>query len=224
MVDTFVDNDIAVLKPGVHRPGYAALVAAVERGDITRIVAYGLGRLWRNRRERAEGIEFLRRHRCSVTLVKGSDLDLSSAAGRAVAGLIGEFDTMESEIKAERVASAALQRAEQGLANGHVAYGWRRVRTRDGNGDVVAWHDEVDPDQAAVVVEIVDRLLTGETIKAITADLNERGTPPPRAALAAVAGRDTGKHTPAQWRPSMVRKLATRPANVGQVVRGCGRC
>jgi DNA invertase Pin-like site-specific DNA recombinase len=48
-----------------------------------------------------------------VTLVKGADLDLSSAAGRAVAGLMGEFDTTESEIKAERVASAALQRAER---------------------------------------------------------------------------------------------------------------
>ena len=137
LVETFTDNDIAALKGNATRPGYAALMAAVERGQVTRIVAFGLSRLWRNRRERADAIEVLRRYRVSVSLVKGSDLDMTSAAGRGVAGLMGEFDTMESEVKAERVASAALQRAEQGRANGHVAYGWRRVRIRNGEGDVV---------------------------------------------------------------------------------------
>jgi DNA invertase Pin-like site-specific DNA recombinase len=123
-----VDNDIAVLKPGVHRPGYAALMAAVERGDITRVVAYGLGRLWRNRRERADGIEFLRRHRCPVTLVKGSDLDLSSAAGRGVGGLMGEFDTMESRSRPSgwrRPRSSA----RSGLCERSRRVRWRRVRT-----------------------------------------------------------------------------------------------
>ena len=125
-----MDNHISALN-GADRPGYRALLAAVERGEVARIVAYGLSRLWRNRRERAEAIEMLRRQPLSVTLVKGSDLDLSSAAGRAVAGLLGEMDTMESEIKGERVARAALRRAESGRANGHVAYGWRRESTRD---------------------------------------------------------------------------------------------
>ena len=40
-----------------------------------------------------------------------------------VAGMIGEADTAESELKSERVASAALQRAEMGKANGHVGFG-----------------------------------------------------------------------------------------------------
>ena len=61
------------------------------------------------------------------------------------------------------------------------------------NGDVVAWHDVEDPEPQAVVVrEIVDRLLSGETIKGLVADLNGRELPPPRAALRAVnnkAGR-----------------------------------
>lgn len=60
--------------------------------------------------------------RVSIALVKDSDIDLTSAAGRMVADVLGGADTMESELKAERVARAALQRAEQGRANGHVAY------------------------------------------------------------------------------------------------------
>jgi DNA invertase Pin-like site-specific DNA recombinase len=220
---SFADNDVSVLRPGAERPGYDALMAAVERGEVDVIVAYGLSRLWRNRRERAEAIEILRRHRVSVSLVKGSDLDLSSAAGRGIAGMMGEFDTMESELKGERVARAALQRAEQGRANGHVAFGWRRVRTRDANGEVIAWHDELDADQAAVVREIVDRLLEAETIKAIVADLNAREVPPPRAALSTANGRsetDGAKARPRVWTPSTLRKIAMRPANAGRVVRG----
>ena len=221
LVETFTDNDIAALKGNATRPGYAALMAAVERGQVTRIVAFGLSRLWRNRRERADAIEVLRRYRVSVSLVKGSDLDMTSAAGRGVAGLMGEFDTMESEVKAERVASAALQRAEQGRANGHVAYGWRRVRIRNGEGDVVDWHDEINPAQAAIVREIVDRLLRQQSIRAIVADLNTRKVLPPRAALRTATGKpgEVRKRVPAQWHPSTVRKVALRPANAGQIVR-----
>ena len=194
------------------------MLAAVERGEVTRVVAYGLSRLWRNRQERAAGIETLRRHRVSVGLVRGSDLDLTSAAGRGVAGLMGEFDTMESEVKGERVARAALQRAEQGRANGHVAYGWRRVRTRDANGDVVSWHDEILPEQADIVCEIVDRLLESESLKAITADLNKREVPAPRAALANGAGRPVEV---TRWRDSMVRSSrSARPTSVRSCATG----
>ncbi|GAA1083645.1 recombinase family protein [Pseudonocardia alni] len=218
-VGTWQDNDIAVLSGDAHRPGYAAMMAAVERGEVTRIVAYGLSRLWRNRRERAEAIETLRRHRVSVSLVKGSDLDLTSAAGRGVAGLMGEFDTMESELKAERVARAAQQRAEQGKASGHVLYGWRRERTRNASGEVVDWRDVEEPQQAAVVREIVDRLLAGHSLRAITASLNDRGLLPPRAALRQATGHDADA-APQRWIPSTVRKLAVRPANIARVRRG----
>lgn len=218
VVGVWTDNDVAVLRGDAHRPHYDAMLAAVQRGEVTRIVAYGLGRLWRNRRERAEAIDILKRQRVSVTLVKGSDLDMTSAAGRSYAGVLGEMDTMESELKAERVARAALQRAEQGRANGHVAYGWRRIRTRDASGAVTDWQDVVDPDQAAVVREIVDRLLSGASLAEIGEDLNARDVPPPRAALRAATGRDEPEAQ--RWLSSTLRKLALRPSNIGKLVRG----
>lgn len=148
-------------------------------GEITRIVAFHPSRLWRNRRERAEGLDTLAKARVPITLVHGSEFDLTSASGRAVAGLLGEFDTMESEIKAERVQAAARQRAEEGKANGAVSYGWRRVKIRNRSGEVVEWYDEVDPGEAAIVNEIVDRLLARESLNSITADLNARKVPTP---------------------------------------------
>ncbi len=199
VVATFTDNDISAFR-GQARPGYESMMAMAKWGDVDWIVAYGLSRLWRNRRERADGIEALSKAQVGVALVKGSDLDLTNAQGRMYAGIVGEFDTAESEIKAERVARAASQRAQEGRANGACAYGWRRVYQRDNNGRVLSWHDEIDAEQAEVVRGIVRDLLSGVTLRAVTARLNAEGKLSP-----------LGK----PWIPSSARKLAVRDLNVG---------
>lgn len=226
VANVYVDNDISALK-GDYRPEYERLLADVRAGKVTHIVCYMLSRLWRNRRERAEAIELFARMRVSITATKGGEVDLTSAAGRAFAGLIGEFDTMESEIKSERVASAAEGRAEEGRANGHVAYGWRRERMRDANDGVTAWWDVEDPEQAKIVREIVDRLLNGHSLTKIATDLTARQVPPPRASLLALGTEitdaefeETEKYRPQAWQHSTVRKIALRPANIGKRTRG----
>jgi site-specific DNA recombinase len=138
-----------------------------------------------------------------LAAAEGGEITRIVACGRMYAGMLGEFDTAESEVKAERVARAAQQRAEEGRANGAALYGWQRVKTRNMTGDVVAWRDEIDPAEAIIVHEIIDRLLRGHTLKAITADLNARG----------VAAPNGGR-----WLSSGVRKVALRPANVAQRV------
>lgn len=202
VADPFVDNDVSALN-GKHRPQYEQLMTLVDAGATDRIVTYMTSRLWRNRRERAEGIERLRSAGVGVVAVKGPDLDLTTASGRMLAGLLGEFDTHESEVKAERVARASLQRAQEGRPNGTVPYGWERIYDRDERGQVVGFRDVEDAAAAKVVREIVDRLLAGDTLRAITADLNARGLSSPQ-----------GK----AWGTSSVRKLALRESNVAQRV------
>lgn len=199
VVATFTDNDVSALK-GQQRSGYKAMMASAQQGEIDWIVAYGLSRLWRNRRERADGIEALSQAQVGVALVKGSDIDLTDAAGRMYAGILGEFDTAESEIKAERVARAASQRAQEGRANGQCAYGWKRVYQRDEQGRVLSWEDVVDEPTAEVVRGIVSDLLAGATLRSVTARLNDEGKLSP-----------LGK----RWIPSSVRKLALRDLNIG---------
>jgi site-specific DNA recombinase len=106
-----VDNDISALN-SKHRPGYDAVMAAAVRREIDVVLVFQTSRFWRNRRERAEGIEILRQARVSTIAAKGPSLDMSTAYGRGMAGLLGEFDKMESEVKAERQQLAAFQRAE----------------------------------------------------------------------------------------------------------------
>ncbi|MFI0861774.1 recombinase family protein [Streptomyces smyrnaeus] len=219
VVSEFHDNDISATH-GDHREGYEALLRAVAGGGIDKIVVFHTSRLWRNRTERAQGIEMLGAAKVGIIPVEGQELSLDSASGRGLAGLLGEFDTMESELKSERVRLAARKRAEEGRANGSVAYGWQRVYTRDERGQVTGFKDIEYPAQATIVREIVDRLLAGESLRAVTESLNHRGVPAPGAGQRRKRARDQNGDG-SLWNKTSVKKIALRPANVGiRVHRG----
>lgn len=199
MVHLGSDNHISALK-GKPRPAYQELMAAVETGQVDVVLVYMTSRLWRNRRERAQAFDTFAKHRIRVFAVKGPELDFSTASGRMLAGVLGEFDTFESEVKAERIAREALQRAQEGRPNGTIPYGWSRTWVRDDRGRVISSQDHEDQAQADVVRRIVRDLLAGETMRGVTAALNAEGIPAPGGGA---------------WGKTSVRKIAMRPANVG---------
>jgi DNA invertase Pin-like site-specific DNA recombinase len=176
----YADNNISAAN-GAHRPRYADLLAAVERGDGNVIIVYHLSRLWRNRRERAEGIETLKARRVSIVSVKGPDFDLSSAYGQAMADLLGAFDTMESSVKAERMRSKIEQTALAGgqMAGGIRPYGYALTyKVISGDGEKQRRRItgvSVDPVEGPVVEDCARRVLAGEPIASITRGLNDRG-------------------------------------------------
>lgn len=222
----YSDNDLSATK-GASRPDFDRLMEAVSApnplGVQRRILCVHTSRLWRNRTERAAGIDTLGRLAVIVLPVNGPELHLVSAAGRMVAGMLGEVDTGESETKAERVVSAARERAEEGRANGHVLYGWRRVYEYDTRGRVIGFHDVEDPVQADVVRHIVATLLAGGTLKGITDDLNARGVPSPRAGSPRKHQAKGQAPDGSVWNKSSVRKIALRVANIGLRVYHRGR-
>ena len=196
IVRTEVDNDISALN-GKHRPGYEAVMAAAARGEIDVILVFQTSRFWRNRRERAEGIEILRKAGVSLIATKGPSLDMSTAYGRGMAGLLGEFDTMESEVKAERQQLAAFHRAE----NGQPPAG---VRLTGYTMAGVAVEDE-----AEVVRQMFARFHAGDSLRGIVAWLTGQGVP-------TRSGRP--------WNPSSVRTILTNSRYAGRVVyRGQSR-
>jgi DNA invertase Pin-like site-specific DNA recombinase len=161
----FRDNDRSATH-GKHRPDYARLMEAVQRGEVDVIIVYALGRFWRNRRERAEGMEILRNHEVSVLCVKGPELDLTTASGRLLAGLLGEVDTFEVEQMSEREQREMRQRVERGVPpTGPRCYGYT------GKGD------EIVPDEADDVRGMFDDLLAGASLSGIAAGLNKRERP-----------------------------------------------
>lgn len=215
----YVENDVSA-HSGEDRPEYDRLMAdaieaAREPGVRVIVVGYHPSRVWRRRVERAQAIEDLRNAKCWVAFESGGLFNMVKASDRSQLANLGESDTAESEVKSERVARAALERAQEGRANGPVAFGWRRQYEYDARGQVSGFHDVEDPVQAAVVRDIVTRLLSGASLIGITADLNARGVPAPGAGMRLKRRAVEQNEAGSLWNKTSVKKIALRSANVG---------
>lgn len=188
------ENSISAYS-GAKRPKYAELLTLVDDGLVDRVAVWHLSRLWRNRSERVRDMQRFQTARVAVSAVRGPELDFASATGRMIANVISEFDSYESDLKAERVAAASDQRAREGRANGAVPYGYRKVA---GAKEGVL---EPDPVEGPEVVAMVEAVIAGRSLREICADLNRRGVPTPRQS--------------SLWRPSTVVKTIRRPAIAG---------
>jgi site-specific DNA recombinase len=234
VIEEYTDNDISATY-GAPRPGYEEMMRAAARGEFDMIVIFQTSRLWRNRKERAEGIEILRKAGVSVQATKGPSLDMSTAYGRGMAGLIGEFDTMETEVKSERQELAAAARAD----DGQVPMGVRLM------GYTVK--GELVDDEVWVVRKMFRRFHAGASLREIARWLDDTGMPARqeirlRIALtnaeAELRGQDDPDDTAASaleiriatlraqvaeatarsWNPSTVRTVLRNPRYCGRAI------
>lgn len=186
-ITVFVENDTsASTRSKKKRPQYDAMLKAAEAGQFDVILAYSNSRLTRRPLEAERLIQLYEQQGVLIkTVVSGED-DLATADGRMSARMRAAIDAAEAERTAERVSRAAKQRAEQGRTNGGTRpYGWQ-------DGD----RRKLDPREHAVIVEMADRVLAGETIRSIAADLNEREIPTVKGA---------------RWSPTAIRGILTNP-------------
>src|SRR3954462_14440735 len=196
----FVDTDVSAYS-GKPRPQYDQLMRAVHGGEVDVVVAWDPDRLHRSPAELEGVIAAVERAGVDVVTVQAGRWDLSTASGKLVARMLGSIARHESDHKSERVRRALQQNAAAGRAHGRVPYGWIRERGPDGAGREV-----IVPEQAAVIRRIADALLTGESLRSITAALNAEEVPSP-------AGKP--------WAKGMVRALVLRERNAGlRVHRG----
>ncbi|MFD6035742.1 recombinase family protein [Streptomyces griseoincarnatus] len=219
----FHDNDLSAFKEE-ERPGYNNLMRAValempqvrESGMRGVVLALHSSRLWRRAVQRAQAIDDLQQAEACVAFETGGFFDMTKATDRSMLRQVGEADTQESEVKAERVRREAEARAEEGRANGAVLYGWRRVYDIDDRGRRVGFRDVEHEEQAPVVREIIARLGRRETLRSVTEDLNRRGVLPPGAHLVMrKKKRAVGNEDGTRWNKDSVKKVALRPANAG---------
>lgn len=188
LIEEFVDNDISGAGRK-RRPSFESLLEAVADGRVTVIVAWALDRLGRNRTDHHRLVEVCRRHHVSLALVRGSDVDLSSAIGRGVADMMATFARIENEQRAERQRRQILQAAEAGRLGGGAprAFGYLR-------GGM-----ELDPVEAPVLAEAYELWLAGAGLEELADWLNRR-------ALTARGNR---------WSSNAVSIVLRNPRNAG---------
>lgn len=167
LVETLADNDVSAYS-GKPRPGYRALLALMQSRAVDVVVAWHTDRLHRNPSELEEYIRVSEASHTATVTVRAGDLDLSTAAGRMVARMLGAAARHESEQKSERVRRRRRQDAEAGRAHGPLGYGYDE-------------HQHVVPAEASVIREVTTRLLGGHSLYSIASDLNVRNIPTPGA-------------------------------------------
>ena len=181
----YCDNDVSAYS-GARRGDYEAMMAAARRGEFAVIIVFQTSRLWRTRAERAAGIKILQAAGVSVVATKGPSLDMTTAYGRAMAGLLGEFDTMEVEVKSERQQLAYQAQRDAGIRHpGPPAF-----MDAPGGRAAIEW--------------AADALLGGSTVSAVTREWARRGLRPPQAPF--------GPLTRDAWKRNSVTTILRNPA------------
>jgi site-specific DNA recombinase len=117
LAGSFHDADTSAFRPGVPRPGWAELVAAVEAGEVDAVVVWKMDRAFRRIKE---GVDFLdlcqRRGIAFVSVTEG--IDSTTPFGPVLFALFASLAALESKTKSDRIRAWHDQRAQAGLPVG----------------------------------------------------------------------------------------------------------
>lgn len=163
-VEVYVDNDRSAYS-GKPRPAYRRMLADADAGKLAAIVAWHTDRLHRSPAELEEFIDIVERHSITIQTVKAGVMDLATPAGRMAARMFGAVARYESEHKADRQRAKHRQVA---LAGG-TAGGGTRAFGYDLDGITVR------DDEADAIRDAAARVLAGESLRGVCANLNDRG-------------------------------------------------
>jgi DNA invertase Pin-like site-specific DNA recombinase len=181
VVDVFEDVDITAFSARVRRPQFERMLDALRAGDLDGIVVWKLDRLSRQQRDLARVLEACEAQKAFVASVT-EPIDTRETYGQFVAELLIAQARMESANTSTRQRRKAQQQRELGLppTNGKRCFGYDRTYT------------SIVPEEAAVLREVRDRILAGETLWSICGDLEARGV------------RGTQGNA---WRPHILKRL-----------------
>lgn len=161
-VDSFTDNDISAYNRKKKRPDFERMLHVIESGAVDVITIYRSDRLARQPKDLERFLDACEAHK--VRLVSLTEPEFGGVAGLMILRLLVNLANYESGVKAERVARRLLADAEQGIPHngGTRAFGYTSAH-------------EPHPLEAPVVREVVGRVLAGESLRAVSCDLNHRG-------------------------------------------------
>jgi site-specific DNA recombinase len=181
VVERYIDDDVSAYS-GRARPAYRRMLDDLKAGAVHAVVVWHLDRLHRQPKELEEFFEVCDaagvRSLASVT----GDVDLATDDGRFMARILGAVARKESDDKSRRIKRKALELAQAGLVSGGGTrpYGFEPDRKT------------IREEEAAVIRDCARRLLAGESLRSLCADLNERG-------IRTVTG--------AEWKTQTLRRL-----------------
>jgi DNA invertase Pin-like site-specific DNA recombinase len=190
VAEVYSDDDMSAYS-GKPRPAYKRMLEDIAESRRDGLIAWHNDRLTRHPRELEELVEVIERSGVPIGTVSAGNFDLSNPSGRGIARILGSVARMEAEHTAERLQLKHLELAEQGRPAGG---GTRPFGFED---DKIT----IRRPEAKLIKEAATRILTGETLRAVSADWNERG-------VSTVSG--------VRWEPTTLKRMLVQPRLSGQ--------
>lgn len=161
----FNDNDVSAWKRGVVRPAYREMLSEIAGGTVDAVVVYDQDRLYRQPRELEEFFDVCDGAGVTDLASVTGDIDLASTDGKLMARMKGAVAAKESDDKSRRIKRKALELARDGKIGGGGTrpFGFESDRAT------------IRPDEAANVREAAERVIAGDSVRAICFDFNQRG-------------------------------------------------
>ena len=178
VVATVTDNDRSASSFATReRDGFAEVHRAMAAGEFDVLVC------WESSRSNRDlGVYVALRDACArygvLYRYKGKSFDMTTTNDRFITGVDALVDEREAWTLRDRVMRGIRRTILEGTPHGTTPYGYVRLRDeRTGRPAGQVPH----PETAPVVRELVARVLSGDTLYTIAADLNRRGEPTPQA-------------------------------------------
>src|SRR5688572_1096669 len=171
--------DFAVSGASLDRPGFEAMMDAVNSGAIKAIVTEDMSRISRDFADSA--LIFKRLQFKQVPLVGVADgIDTSEKHAKlsfTVKSLVADLYLDDLRDKTLRGLEG---RALAGFATGNVAYGYHTVPVTDEHGGIIGNRIEIHEREARIIVRIFKESSVGRSLETIAHGLNKDGIPSPR--------------------------------------------
>lgn len=190
IAERYIDNDISAYS-GKARPEYRRMLSDIAAGHIDAVIVYHQDRLHRQPRELEEFFDVCDRAGIKNMATVSGDVDLSTDDGKFHARIMGAVARKASDDQSRRIKRKQLESAMKGLptGGGDRPFGFERDRKT------------IRPAEGAVIRDMVDRLLAGESLRGIATSLNDDSIP-------TVSG--------VPWKPRVIRGIVTSARIAGQ--------
>ncbi|WP_457226762.1 recombinase family protein [Mycobacteroides abscessus] len=185
-----------------------------RRGEFDVLVTFRMDRIVRRLLDLADLIRWCQSNSVSLVSATETFLDLDSAFGDIIALLVAKVAEMELAAISERNRSAAQHNMRQGkYRGGPPPWGYMPEKV---DGD---WRFVHDDEQVKVINEVVRRVLDGEPLRQVAADLTDRAVLTPRDRVNQLKGREIRGYS---WHSAKIREMLTSKSLLGHAVTANG--
>lgn len=211
VVGPYRDDGISASRyaKGKTRAGWQQTVNAILAGEVDELWVWELSRASRDREATANLMQACVANNV-VLNVGGKMHDPNDPDDGFMLDLLAALAVRESAATAKRIQRDVDARAAAGTPHGKVPFGFARQYhpvTR------VLLAQVPDPDTAPILRELVRRVLAGEAMYAIAADLNARGVPSPETVRRIRVHGEDAVRSP--WRGDEIRDQLLSPTAAG---------